>query len=584
MNIKFNFKRKKIQDIKIGEVVKTLNIKNEKIEIKRVIDTFLPIVKKEDQRRINFSDGYIINSYKHPILVKRNGKLIYIETELLEVGDICIDSENRNRIIKSITYENKDEQFYDLEVQDNNNFFAGFENTYCGHNSSNANYPWFHYEIELICQLGNAKGTEDTRVRHMDHTIIFNKFFLERALNHQDITLFHMNVVPDLFESLGDYDKFKELYEKYEKSVPKKNKKVINAYDLLELFISERFLQGRVYCTFADNIDRGPWKQHDYIVNLCVEILLKQTPLDSELPEIAVCILAGINHGNVSDDRIPIIAEILVRFLDNMIDYMDYSDKEIEYSAKKRRTLGIGDSDIFHFLAKNKKFYNTVDGRDLLHERIELTSYSLYNASIELAKEKGPCELFNDTKYADGWLPIDTYCKNVDSLLSTNLKLDWELLREKLIKYGIRNSTLKATPPFGNSAKVSNSTSGAEPPRFLATTKEDKNFKITQLVPEYTKLKNYYTTAWGEDFNNIDYFKFISIIQKFTDQSISTNQYTNLMRYNGKVPLDVLIEEFLVAYKYGLKSLYYENFRSDDDADGVELEENKGCASGGCIV
>ena len=149
--------------------------------------------------------------------------------------------------------------------------------------SSNANYPWFHYEIELICQLGNAKGTEDTRVRHMDHTIIFNKFFLERALNHQDVTLFHMNTVPDLFESLGDYDKFKELYEKYEKSVPKKNKKVINAYDLLELFISERFLQGRVYCTFADNIDRGPWKQNDYITNLCVKGDTKITILDNNV-------------------------------------------------------------------------------------------------------------------------------------------------------------------------------------------------------------------------------------------------------------------------------------------------------------
>lgn len=331
--------------------------------------------------------------------------------------------------------------------------------------------------------------------------------------------------------------------------------------------------------------DNHNFYANDILVHNC-EIFVPIKPLDQVDAEVGVCILAGINHGHCKDERVPIVAEWSVRFLDAMIDYMDYSHKEIEVPAKKRRTLGIGHSDIFHFMAKNKKFYNTEEGRNLLHDRIELATFHMHRTSIELAKEFGPCEMLDDTKYGDGWFPIDSYNKNVDELVGKEqrkLKLDWAGLRKEQKKYGQRNSTLTANAPFGNSAKPSNSTSGMEPPRFLATVKEDKSI-ITQLVPDYFKYQNYYTTAWGADFNNIDYFKFISIIQKFTDQSMSTNQYTNLLNYeNKKVPYDVLLKEFLTAYKYGLKSLYYQNFRTTDDIDGLE-DEPQGCESGGCSV
>lgn len=576
--------------------------------------------------------------------------------------------------------------------------------------SSNITYPFYHIEIESVFPLGNAKGTETTRVRHCDHTIIFNKFFLERALQNKKIKLFYMNDVKDLWNLMGNYEKFKELYEKYEKTKPGK---VVNAFDILSQFISERFLQGRLYCTFADNVDRGPFKQNDYITNLCClkgdtkvqtkdglkdikdikendfvlsyntktkekefkkvlasqmthpkrkvikityngksiictpdhrfltqrgyieakdllktdelilntfntlnelkieyleteipvydiqvqdnnnffandicvhncEILLKQKPLDGSEgnPEIASCILAGINHGYINDNKIPRACELIVKFLDNLIDYMTYGSEYIEYSTINRRALGIGHSDLFHFLAKNKVFYNTKEGRELIHDRIEMTAFYITKASIELAKERGACNLVQDTKYSEGWLPIDS-C--VESTKEFELKQDWESLRQDLKEFGIRNSTLMANAPFGNSAKPSNSTSGIEPPRELATVKEDENFKTIQLVPEFSKLKNYYTCAWGDDFNNIDYFKTISLIQKFTDQSMSTNQYTNVLNFeNGKVPQSLLIKEFLEAFNLGLKTLYYQNFRSTTEGDG--LDTHQGCESGACSV
>jgi ribonucleoside-diphosphate reductase alpha chain len=449
-------------------------------------------------------------------------------------------------------------------------------------------YPFFHYEAELIMQLGNAKGTEDTRARHLDHTIVFNKLFFERIRDGKDITLFHINEVPDLYENIGYNDKFKELYEKYEKSVSSKHKKTIKASDYKDLFHNERFLQGRLYYMFADNVnEQGMWKTHINQSNLCMEITVPATPLDGSkgTPEVGVCILAGLQHGYLTDERVPFAAEYLVRFLEEMIDYMDYTEPEVEYAAKKRRTLGIGHSDVFHYLAKNKVFYNTLEGRNLMHKRYELAHYYMTKTSIDLAEEKGACELIGDTWYSEGLFPIDRYKKTVDELVTEPLHMPWDSLRERAKKFGMRHSTLGANAPYGNSAKTGNATSGLEPSRFLATIKSDKKVKVTQLVPEYSKLKNYYTTAWGADFNNVDYFKFLAVAQKFLDQSISANQYTNLLKYeDGKVPMAVLEEEMLTLYYYGGKTMYYQNFRSDDSKDGIDGEEQKGCASGGCIV
>ena len=451
--------------------------------------------------------------------------------------------------------------------------------------SSNNNNVWYHYEIELIAQLKDTRGTAETRTRHTDQSIIINNYFLKKALNKEDVYLFHPNQVPGLYEVLGNEEEFAKLYEKYSEEIPKKDKKKVNAYQLLDLILFERSFTGRVYLIFADNMYKGSWKNPVYNSNLCTEIQVPSTPLDGSLgtPEIGSCILGGINHGYTKDDDIEAICDYIVNFLDYMIDYSDYLIPEVEYSAKKRRTLGIGHSDIFHYLAKNKKFYNTSEGRELIHNRIEKCYYYLLKASNELAKTRGKCELYDDTKYSDGYLTFDEYKNNKE----TNFKLlmDWKTLRESIKEYGLRNSTVSAVAPYGSSSMVSNSTPGIEPPRELVTIKGDKSTKIMKLVPEYARFKNYYTTAWGDDFNNIDYFKFIGIIQKFTDQSISTNQYTNVLKYKDNiVPLSEIIKEILTANKYGLKTLYYQNFLSIENKDGISDEKQEGCGSGGCVV
>lgn len=450
---------------------------------------------------------------------------------------------------------------------------------------SNNNNVWYHYEIELIAQLKDTRGTAETRTRHTDQSIIINNYFLKKALNKEDVYLFHPNQVPGLYEVLGNEEEFAKLYEKYSDEIPKKDKKKVNAYQLLDLILFERSFTGRVYLIFADNMYKGSWKNPVYNSNLCCEIQVPSTPLDGSLgtPEIGSCILGGINHGYTKDDDIEAVCDYLVNFLDYMIDYSDYLIPEVEYSAKKRRTLGIGHSDIFHYLAKNKKFYNTTEGRELIHNRIEKCYYYLLKASNELAKTRGKCELYDDTKYSDGYLTFDEY----KDYKETNFKLlmDWKTLRESIKEYGLRNSTVSAVAPYGSSSMVSNSTPGIEPPRELITIKGDKSTKIMKLVPDYARFKNYYTTAWSDDFNNIDYFKFLGIFQKFIDQSISTNQYTNVLRYkDNTVPLTEIIKEILTANKYGLKTLYYQNFLSIENKDGISDEKQEGCGSGGCVV
>lgn len=446
----------------------------------------------------------------------------------------------------------------------------------------NINTPWYHYETELICQLKDTRGTDETRTRHTDQTIILNDFFIKKALNKEDVYLFHMNEVPELYENLGS-DKFEELYEEYSKKVSKKHKKLINAFDLLSLYIFERSLTGRIYLGFANNDYNGSWKKPEYSKNLCCEITLPNTPLDGSegIPEIASCILASINHGYVEDKEMPEVCEYLVNFLDNMIDYMSYDMEEVQYSSTKRRALGIGSSDLFHFLAKNKQFYNTKEGLEFIFNRQELMYHYLLKASNEIAKSKGKCELFEDSKYSEGWLAF----KNKLNYFKIPLKLDWTSLEEDIKKFGLRNSTVSAHAPCSNSASLSNSTNGVEPPRELVSQVEDKNFKVTKLVPEYSKYKNYYTTSWGDDFNNSDYFKLLGIIQLFTDQAISSNQYSNALKYEDKkIPISELIKEIVLANQYGLKSLYYQNFLSTDNKDGLSEDSKEGCSSGGCSV
>ena len=469
---------------------------------------------------------------------------------------------------------------------------------------STSTIPFFHWEIETLIRLKNNKGNDENRVRRMDYSIALNKLFRDRVAHNQHITLFSSEEVHDLYQLFysSDYNAFARRYGELEQNTQIRQKK-INARDLYIDILKERFETGRIYILNADHVNsHSSFKDSIYMSNLCQEITLPTTPIENVTQaqgEIAMCILSNINLGKIeSITELDSLTELLVRFLDELIDYQEYPVLSAEKSTKNRRSLGIGLSDVFNFMAKNGLFYDTKNGRAQLHEYVERFQFGLIKASCKLAKEKGACSYFNRTKYADNIFPIDTYSKTVDDIVPNNLLCDWDGLRHEVMKFGLRNSALSAIPPAASSSMVSNSTAGIDPVRKTLISKISKYGPLKQLVPGFDSYRHNYTLAW--DINNEEYLKFVAVFQKFLDQSISTNLYYDVKKYtDNKVPVRELINHELTAYKYGIKTLYYlnsndnsgeisqklaqENDRATIDFH-VQPAEEPSCEGGACSV
>ncbi len=440
---------------------------------------------------------------------------------------------------------------------------------------STSTMPFFHWEVQTFIQLKNNKGNDENRVRRMDYSLAVNKLFRDRVRKNQDITLFSMEEVRDLYDLFysSDVDGFIKKYKAYEKDSSIR-RKTISARSFYLDVLKERYETGRLYILNADHVNtHSSFKDGIYMSNLCQEITLPTKPLenvDGTDGEIAMCILSNINLGKLDDiSEMDELTDLLVRFLDELIDSQEYPVKVAEISTKSRRSLGIGVSDVFNFLAKNDLHYDTIRGRQVAHEYMERFQYGLISASNKLAKEKGACDYFNRTKYSDGLFPIDTYCKNVDEIVPNNLICDWKKLRASVKKYGMRHSALSAIPPAASSSIVSNSTPGVDPVRKYLIAKMSKYGPLKQLVPGYDDYAENFTLAW--EIDNEAYMKFIAIFQKFLDQSISTNMYYDISKYEDhKVPIRDLIRHEGMAYRYGLKTLYYLN-SNDNSGDASQL-------------
>lgn len=440
-------------------------------------------------------------------------------------------------------------------------------------------YPIWHLEVEDLLVLKNNKGTEDNRIRGLDYGVQFNKVMYERLLSGGNITLFSPGDVPDLYDSFfTDTEKFRELYEKYERS-SRIRKKQIPAIDLFSAFMQERKDTGRIYLMNVDHAnDHGSFIKETAPIkqsNLCCEIDLPTKPLNDindENGEISLCTLAAINWGKIRDPAdFERPCTLAVRALDELLDYQDYPVLAAKNSTMARRPLGVGIINLAYWLARNDLNYQHIDhdGLNRLHGYTEGWAYYLIKASVELAKEKGACPKSGETKYAQGIFPIDTYKKEVDELASPTYRFDWDALRKDAQQFGIRNSTLMALMPSETSAQISNATNGIEPPRSLVSVKQSKDGVLKQVVPEVRKLKNKYDLLWDQKSPE-GYLKICAVLQKFIDQGISVNTSYNPKFYEEeKIPMSEMLGHLLMFYKYGGKQLYY--FNTNDGAG--ELEE-----------
>jgi ribonucleoside-diphosphate reductase alpha chain len=432
--------------------------------------------------------------------------------------------------------------------------------------SCTVTFPIWHYQFEDLIVLKNNQGTEETRVRQMDYSVVVNKMFWNRYKNSENITLFNPAEVPDLYEAYyRDSDEFETLYLKYEQDKTKK-KKVISADEIFKNgILKERTDTGRIYLVNIDNvINQGPFDTKldpIYQSNLCQEILLPTKPFQRiEDPEgrIALCTLGSINWGAFKDpQQMRKACRVLVRSLSNLLQYQDFLSIQSKLANDDFEPLGVGITNLAYWHARRSLKYGEKESLAEVKRWMEHQAYFLTEASVELAQERGACAKSAQTYYGKGVFPWERRSSGSNELTDFTPSLDWEPLRARMKQHGIRNATLMAVAPVESSSVVLNSTNGIEMPMELISVKESKAGSFVQVVPEYRRLKNRYQLMWDQK-DCVEYLKTAAVLAVYVDQSLSTNTFYNPAHFrDSKVPGTLIAKNLMLAYKWGLKTLYY---------------------------
>jgi ribonucleoside-diphosphate reductase alpha chain len=459
-------------------------------------------------------------------------------------------------------------------------------------------YPIWHYQFDDLIVLKNNQGTEETRVRFMDYGVVLNSFFWRRFKNKESITFFDPNEVPDLYEAFyKNTERFEELYVKYERRKDLRTK-TMAAEDVFKGgILKERTDTGRIYLVFIDNVqNQGPFDPEFHTIyqsNLCLEILLPTKSfkrLDDDEGRIALCTLGSINWGafrNPEDMRRA--CRILQRSLCNILDYQDFLSIQSKLSNDEIQPLGIGITNLAYWHAKRSLQYGETDALAEVKTWMEHQAYYLTEATVEMAKERGPCQHSDKTRYGQGIFPWELRAKAVNELTDFTPELDWETLRTNMKQYGVRNATLMAVAPVESSSVVINSTNGIEMPMSLITVKESKAGSLIQVAPEYNKLKSKYQLMWAQKDCEA-YIKTACVIAAYVDQSISTNTFYSPKHFPGrKVPSTLIAKNLMNAHRWGLKTFYYslidkqgsKSDKSDDEPklEVIDFDEEGSCES-----
>jgi ribonucleoside-diphosphate reductase alpha chain len=457
-------------------------------------------------------------------------------------------------------------------------------------------YPIWHLQFDDLIVLKNNQGTEETRVRHMDYGVVLSAFFWKRFKNKENITFFDPNEVPDLYEAFyKDTARFEELYVKYEARRDLR-KKVMSAEEVFKGgILKERTDTGRIYLVFIDNVmNQGPFDPEYHTIyqsNLCCEILLPTKPfkrLDDDTGRIALCTLGSINWGafrNPEDMRRA--CRILHRSLNNILDYQDFLSIQSKLSNDEIRPLGIGITNLAYWHAKRGLKYGEKDSLHEVKTWMEHQAFYLTEMSVELAKERGACLGSDKTRYGQGQFPWELRAKGVNELTDFSPELPWDGLRAQMRAYGVRNATSMAIAPVESSSVVINSTNGIEMPMSLISVKESKAGSLTQVVPEYHKLKNKYQLMWAQ--KDCDgYLKTAAVLAAYVDQSISTNTFYNPAHFpDRKVPTTLIAKNLMQAHYWGLKTFYYSLINKagskmvtqDAPLEAIDFDDQEDCES-----
>lgn len=322
-----------------------------------------------------------------------------------------------------------------------------------------------------------------------------------------------------------------------------------------------------------------PTRGYEHILDLYSES-------EDTVGEVATCNLAGICVDKIeSDDQYAEVAYYALLMIDKTIHLADYVLTHVGVTAKARLNAGVGILGLAHYMASKHLPYSSYDGKRELHRVAERHYYHLLKASLRLGKEFGNAPWMHKTKWPEGWLPLDTYNRNVDKIVDVDLQYDWESLRSEIVANGgIRNSVLVAHMPTETSANAAGTTNGLYPIRELTMIKTDNERVNYWAAPNSDYLGQYYESAW--DIPTKDMTDMYAIMQKFTDQGISADFYRKVIR-DTTISSSELIRDHLYRVRMGLKTKYYMNQKTSEgsairDYSGVDFlndEDDAECSS-----
>lgn len=444
-------------------------------------------------------------------------------------------------------------------------------------------------EFSKLGGLKNVESLPEDRVKDIDYSVGYNNEFARRVAMNEPWMLVSYGDAPALYEAMyaADQSVFLKEYAAVENNVliPKE---VVSARALAIAFLTEAVETGRFYEHNTEEMNRHtPFKDTIYLSNLCQEIGLpvKGFPSVQDLyledgeGEIGLCSLAAIAAGLIeSDEDHELTAYYAALMIDNVIDLMEYPFPQLGKTAKARRSIGVGITNLAYALAKEGLKYSTKEGKLYIAALAERHSYHLHKAAIRLAEERGICEWASKTKYAEGWLPIDTGNKLALEKIGYKLQYDWESLRVAILKLGgIRFSVLEAHMPCESSSVSGGHTNGLYPVREFKVIKTSGTAKNLFICPDYDELRDKYELAY--DVPVEDMIDVYAIVQFFTGQAISADLYIKYGSGERKVSAKELLTQWLYRVRMGLKTRYYMNSSTGIVSEKAEEQEATACES-----
>lgn len=464
----------------------------------------------------------------------------------------------------SITHQGKF-PYYDLHSS------GSLANTQGGRGGALTEYfICFDPEATELIMAQNPRTPVEKQRRKLHFGIMKNSFFVTKALRNEKVFSWNIYTAPDLHAAFfsGNDELFEELYNKYEKD-ESFEKNYFSARDLLLMAREQSIEVSTLYHFNSTQANRHtPFKDPIFSSNLCCEIYQPTKGYDNIMDlykeenhgrgEVSMCGLGGIVITRIKDDEEYYDAAFYnLRMIGKCIHQSEYRLPHVGFMAKQRMNAAVGILGLAHHMAKNWLRYDTEDGLKEIHRVAERHYYFLAKASLALGKELGNAPLIGETKWVDGWTPLKTYEKNVDTLADFEYQYDWEALSKEIAENkGIYNSILVAHMPTESSSKASATTNGVYPVRALSLLKTDAKNSLDWCAPDGDILKDAYQIAY--DIAPLDMIRVYGVIQKWTDGGISADLYRDRSSVIEINKSELLEEEAAIDF-YGVKGEYYYN-------------------------